>query len=173
MRSNRDGRKRLNPNPDSAARVEEFREVWDAEGRVRTIVDSRGARTTFTYELESDTRMRHRGGILTRFEARVRRCASTSPNRSLAAIGFLLLPSPFYLFIFGCVLYDLESVLPAAKSLFNSRLFNLFGAVMMVLGIMGPIGGVALIVFSACRAYLDYRRREPAFRRSYVPPESK
>ena len=117
--------------------------------------------------------MREQGGILTRLEAWARRCASTSPNRSLAAIGFLLLPSPFYLFIFGCSLYELESASPAAKSLINSKVFNLFGGMLMVLGIVGPIGGVALIVFSASRAYVDYRRREPAFRKSCAPTDLK
>jgi hypothetical protein len=117
--------------------------------------------------------MREQGGILTRLEAWARRCASTSPNRSLAAIGFLLLPSPFYLFVFGCALYELESASPAAKSLFNSKAFNLFGGMIMGLGIVGPIVGVALIVFSASRAYLDYRRREPAFHKSCSPSELK
>jgi len=117
--------------------------------------------------------MEELGGILARLQAWAGRCASTSPNRNLAAIGFLLLPTPFYLFIFGCVLYELESASPAAKCLFNSKVFNLFGGVLMVLGIVGPIGGVALIVFSAGRAYLDYRNREPAFRKSCTPPDLK
>jgi hypothetical protein len=117
--------------------------------------------------------MREQGGILTRLEAWVRRCASISPNLSLAAIGFLLLPSPVYVFILGCALYELGSASPAAKSLFDSKVFNLFGGVLMVLGNAGPIGGVGLIVFSAGRAYLDYRRREPAFRKSETAPESK
>ena len=116
--------------------------------------------------------MREQGGILTRLEMWARRHYATSPNRSLAAAGFLLIPSPLYVFIVGCALYDLKAASPATKSLLNSSAFSVFDIVLMAIAIGGPIGGIALVVFSAGRAYLDYRKREPAFHKPGTPRES-
>ena len=110
--------------------------------------------------------MSERGGIITRLEGWVRRCAATSPNLSLAVLGFVLLMTPVCLFIVSCAIWDLKSTSPVLAGLFDS---DAFGAValpaMNVIGNVGPIGGVALIAFSASRAYLNYRKREPPFRK--------
>ena len=90
-------------------------------------------------------------------------------------MGFLLLPSPIYLFFLSCVLSDLQSTSPAVISFLNSAVLNsdVFGVVIVAFGNGGPLGGLALIIYSAGRAYLDYRRRELAFRKTYTAPESK
>ena len=108
--------------------------------------------------------MGERGGIITWLVATVRRCAATAPNLSMTAVGIVFLMIPFLLFLLSCGIWGARSALPALNAVFDSDIVSaLTQPIVVGVANLGPVVGSALILFSAVRAYRNYRRREPAF----------